>query len=94
MSKVRDQMTQESKFGEHKIVLTSGGMDMPEPIGLKLVPVDEAMNIYFYAEADSRSMSPCQHTESLLRARKYNLQRIFKEYPRLKGVKEEPVGKS
>lgn len=92
MDKFREQMSEDTKFGEHKIVLTSGGMDMLEPIGLKLVPVFESMNSNFYVVGDSRSMSPCQHTDSLLRSQKSNLQRILKDYPKLKGTKT-PVGK-
>lgn len=92
MDKFKEQMTEDTKFGEHKIVLTSGGMDMPEPIGLKLVPVYEAMHTNFYVVEDSRSMSPCQHPDSLLRSQKSNLQRILKEYPRLKRT-TSPVGK-
>ncbi|CAH3162231.1 unnamed protein product [Pocillopora meandrina] len=86
MDKFREQMTQEDKFGKHKIVLTSGGMDMPEPIGLKLVPVYEALNKNFYQLSGAGSGSPCKHTESLLRSRKDNLVQILKEYPRLKGT--------
>lgn len=92
MDKFREQMTQEDKFGKHKIVLTSGGMDMPEPIGLKLVPVYEALNKNFYQLAGAGSGSPCKHTESLLRSRKDNLVQILKEYPRLKGT-NVPIGK-
>ena len=93
MNKFREQMTEDTKFGEHKIVLTSGGMDMPEPIGLKLVPVYEAMNSNFYTLSDARFGSPCKHTDSLLRSRKSNLQRILKDYPQLKRTKA-PVGKN
>lgn len=91
MDKFHEQMTKDTKFGEHKVVLTSGGMDMLEPIGLRLVPVYEAMNSNFYIVADSRSMSPCKHTDSLLRSQRSNLQRILKEYLRLKRI-NTPVG--
>jgi len=87
MEKFREQMSEDTKFGEHRIVLTSGGMDMPEPIGLKLVPVYEALESYFYVVSDGRSGLPCKHTTSLLRDRQDNLQRILKEYPRLKRSK-------
>ncbi|KAJ7389165.1 hypothetical protein OS493_033251 [Desmophyllum pertusum] len=92
MDKFREQMSEDTKFGENKIVLTSGGMDMPEPIGLKLVPVYEAMNSNFYVVSATRSMSPCKHTDSLLRSRRSNLEKILKDYPRLKRT-ASPVGK-
>ena len=84
-------MSEDTKFGEHRIVLTSGGMDMPEPIGLKLVPIYEALESYFYVVSDGGTGSPCKHTTLLLRGRQDNLQRILKEYPRLKRSKT-PVG--
>ena len=92
MDKFREQMTEETKFGEHKIVLTSGGVDMPEPIGLKLIPIFEALKSHFYVVSDARSLSACKHTASLLMARRNNLEKILKDYPKLKNTRT-PVGK-
>ncbi|KAJ7378958.1 hypothetical protein OS493_019657 [Desmophyllum pertusum] len=36
MNRFRESMSESTKFGKHKVVFTSGGPDMPEPIGLKI----------------------------------------------------------
>ena len=92
MDKFREQMTEDTKFGENKIVLTSGGVDMPEPIGLKLIPIFEALKSHFYTVSDARSLSACKHTASLLMTRRNNLEKVLKDYPKLKNT-PKPVGK-
>ena len=93
MERFREEMSEDTKFGESKITLTSGGMDMPEPIGLRLIPIYEAMSKSFYvASASARTALPCQHTDSLLNSRRKNLKTILRDYPRVKRVKK-PVGR-
>lgn len=93
MERFREEMSEDTKFGESKITLTSGGMDMPEPIGLRLIPIYEAMSKSFYvAFASARNALPCQHTDSFLNSRRKNLKTILRDYPRVKRVKK-PVGR-
>ena len=89
----KESMSQGTKFGEHKVVFKSGGPDLPEPIGLKLVPIDEAFDVNFYSVIDAHQSTRCAHSDSLLRTRKANVQEALKEYPRLKKA-QIPVGKS
>ncbi|KAM7438653.1 hypothetical protein ABFA07_011865 [Porites harrisoni] len=89
MERFREEMSEDTKFGESKITLTSGGMDMPEPIGLRLIPIYEAMSKSFYvASASARNALPCQHTDSFLNSRRKNLKTILRDYPRVKRVKK------
>ena len=89
----KESMSQGTKFGEHKVVFKSGGPDLPEPIGLKLVPIDEAFDVNFYSVIDAHQSTRCAHSDSLLRTRKANVQEALKEYPRLKKA-QTPVGRS
>ena len=88
----KESMSQGTKFGEHKVVFKSGGPDLPEPIGLKLVPIDEAFDVNFYEVIDQHQSSRCVHSDSLLRTRKVHVQKALEEYPRLKKA-QTPVGK-
>lgn len=85
-------MSEGTKFGENKVVLTSGGPNLPEPIGLKLVPIYEAFDVNFYTVLDKHQSTRCVHSSSLLRTRRNHVQKAFREYPRLKKV-IKPVGK-
>ena len=67
-------MTNGSSFGENKVVFTSGGLDMPEPIGLKLLPIDTLFRTNW------------QYQCKRLAQRKENVKRLLKEYPALKGA--------
>ena len=92
MERFREEMSEDTKFGENKITLASGGMDMPQPIGLRLIPIYEAMTKSFYvASVSGRSALRCQQTDSLLNSRRKNLKTILRDYPRVKRVKK-PVG--
>ena len=89
----KESMSKNTKFGENKVVFKSGGPDMPEPIGIKLVPVTEAFDPAFYSVLDEQSSARCVHSNSLLKARKTAVIRALKEYPRLKNT-AKPVGTS
>ena len=89
----KESMSKDSKFGEHKVVFKSGGPNMPEPIGLKLVPIAEAFDPAFYSVLDQQKSARCVHSNSLLKARKAAVIRALKEYPGLKKA-VKPVGTS
>ena len=80
----KESMSKDSKFREHKVVFKSGGLNMPEPIGLKLVPIAEAFDPAFYSVLDLQQSARCVHSNSLLKGRKAAVIRALKEYPRLK----------
>jgi len=82
----KESMSEGTKFGENKVVLTSGGPNLPEPIGLKLVPIYEAFDVNFYTVLDKHQSTRCVHSSSLLRTRRNHTQKAFREYPRLKKV--------
>ncbi|KAJ7378963.1 hypothetical protein OS493_019662 [Desmophyllum pertusum] len=79
-------MSESTKFGEHKVVFNSGGPDMPEPIGLKLVPIYEAFDVNFYTVLDQQISARCVHSQSFVGARKNHVKKALKEYPRLKNA--------
>ena len=83
----------DTKFGEHKVVFESGGPNLPEPIGIKLVPITEAFDPAFYSVLDKQSSARCVHSNSLLKARKTAVIRALNEYPRLKKT-VKPIGTS
>ncbi|KAM7429490.1 hypothetical protein ABFA07_019668 [Porites harrisoni] len=80
----KESMSKNTRFGEHKVVFKSGGPNLPEPIGIKLVPITEAFDPAFYSVLDKRSSARCVHSNSLLKARKTAVIRALNEYPRLK----------
>ena len=89
----KESMSMDTKFGEHKVVFESGGPNLPEPIGIKLVPITEAFDPAFYSVLDKRSSARCVHSNSLLKARKTAVIRALNEYPRLKKT-VKPIGTS
>ena len=92
MKKFKEAMSESTKFGEHKVVFTSGGRDMPEPIGIKVVPIYEAFDVNFYTTLDHQNSQRCVHSQSLVGTRKEHVKKALKEYPRLKNA-VVPVGK-
>ena len=80
----KQSMSKDTKFGEHKVVFKSGGPNLPEPIGLKLVPITKAFDPAFYSVLDQQRFARCVHSNSLLKARKTAVIRALNEYPRLK----------
>ena len=79
MSKVKESMTKETSFGENKKVFTSGGADMPEPIGLKLLPISRAFDASLYEALEYKCNNLAQ--------RKSNVLQLFTKYPGLKNAK-------
>ena len=84
MNMVRNSVKSGAKFGSHKMVFTSGGPDLPEPIGLKLVPIDVALKETFYKGLDQERWSQCL---SLIKKLRLNAKNAFKAYPRLKNAR-------
>jgi len=66
------------------MVFTSGGPDLPEPIGLKLVPIEVAFKEDFYKGLDQQKWSQCI---SLLGKLRLNAKNALKDYPRLRNAK-------
>ena len=58
---------------------------MPEPIGLQLMPIDNAVEDSFFRVLDQRYR--CRG----LAQRRSNVKRILREYPRIKGA-SKPQG--
>jgi len=84
MNMVRNFVKSGAKFGSDKLVFTSGGPDLPEPIGLKLVPIDVALKENFYKSLDQQKWSQCI---PLLEKLRLNAKNALKDYPRLKNAK-------
>ena len=92
IGKVEESIKSGAKFGSDSVELKSGGPDLPEPIGLKLVPIYETFDAYFYSFPDQQPSPPCAHSQQFLETRKAHVKKLFDEYPQLKGV-SEAVGK-
>ena len=54
----KESMSKNTRFGEHKVVFKSGGPNLPEPIGIKLVPITEAFDPAFYSVLDGINGRP------------------------------------
>ena len=77
IKKLRASMTAETPFGEKKVMFTSGGPNMPEPIGLKLLSIERAFDDSFFRALDR------QYQCTNLAQRKGNVIRLLKKYPGL-----------
>lgn len=85
IKKFSESNTDTASFADNKVVFSSGGHDLPEPIGLQLIPIDEAVKDSFFNVLDQRYR--CQS----LAQRRSNVKRILRKYPRVKGV-SKPQG--
>lgn len=88
MTKFKESMSENTKFGENKVVFRSGGDDLPEPIGVKLVPIGEAFNDNFFASVKEQSNSQC--FRDIVRKRG-NMIKALHAYPKMKRA-VEPKG--
>ena len=84
MNRFRESMSESTKFGKHKVVFTSGGPDMPEPIGLKLVPIYVAFKTTFYTARKKQRSPRCVNSRSILERRTMHIKKALNKYPRLK----------
>ena len=80
VSKFKESTTDTTNFTENKVEFTSGGPDMPEPIKLKLMPIDKAVEDSFFSVLDQQYQ--CEN----LAQRKENFKKILQEYPQIKDV--------
>jgi len=80
IKKFSESNTATASFADNKVVFSSGGHDLPEPIGLELIPIDDAIKDSFFRALDQRYR--CQS----LAQRRSNVKKILREYPRLNGV--------
>ena len=92
MKKFRESMSDKTQFGENKQVLTSGGEDMPEPIAIKLVPIDVAMQTTFFRSLNRAAPQGCAFTAALLASKRAAVKKALVEYPKKKGA-IKPVGR-
>ena len=81
VSTFKESMTKGTSFGENKLVFNLGGADMPEPIGLKLLPIYRAFDATFFVALDQQY--ECKNLEQ----RKSNVLQLFTKYPGLKNAR-------
>ena len=79
VSKFKGRNEEKSKFSENKKVFISGGPGMPEPIGIKLLSISKATADNFFSALGASYK--CK-----LKQRRKNIEKVLKEYPKLKGV--------
>ena len=82
IKKFKVSNTDSTNFTENKVVFSSGGQDLPEPIGLQLLPIDNAVEDSFFSTIDQRYR--CKN----LAQRRDNVKKILREYPEIFGVAE------
>lgn len=85
INKFKESTTDTANFTENKVVFSSGGPDMPEPIKVKLMPIDNAVEDSFFSVLDQQYR--CEN----LAQRRGNVKKILQEYPQIKDV-SEPQG--
>ena len=93
MNMVEEAVKTGKTFGSNTKTLTTGTDQVPEPIGLMLMPIHEAFSSYFYQNLDQEVLGNCpkSFTETHLEKLKANVKKLLKKYPQLKGAKR-PVG--
>ena len=79
VSKLRQSSAVKSKFATNKVIFTSGGPDMPEPIGIKLLPIYKATDDSFFSKL--YGSYKCD-----LKQRRTNIKKALRVYPKVKGV--------
>ena len=76
----------ESEFGEQEVTYTIGGDDLPEPIQLKLISIEETLDEKFWGNLDelkTKSGSPCESMNRIqLPELKSNIIRALNDYPK------------
>jgi len=91
LKKFKESNTDTALFTENKVVLSSGRRDLPEPIGLQLIPIDNAVEDSFFGILGQRYR--CKN----LAQRRNNVKRILQEYPEILGVEQHialPIARS
>lgn len=83
--KFKESDIAKSEFAEYKTTFSTGGENLPAPIGLKLLPIVEAFSESHFENLDQQFQ--CEG----LTQRKTNLNKLLNEYPTLKHV-SKPYG--
>lgn len=84
MNKFKESMSDKTEFGEHKVSFTSGGLDMPEPIGIRIIPIYEAFDVSFYTKLDHQNSGRGVHSSELVGTRRERVKKALEENPKLK----------
>ena len=80
-------MSDETKFGEDKVVFTVGGDDLPEPIAIQLVPLHEALkSVYYTADVIKKLSAGCDFSDSVLKSKLAHVKTALVEYPKKMGA--------
>ena len=79
--KFKESSEDTAELTKNKVVFSSGGPDMPAPIGLKLLPIDEAFSDSYFNVLSEQFQ--CEN----LAARKENVKNLLRNYPNLKGAR-------
>ncbi|XP_078384038.1 uncharacterized protein LOC144666477 [Oculina patagonica] len=80
VNKFKESMSDTSKFTENKVEFTSGGDSLPEPIGVKLLPIHSVITDSFFSALEDKYR--CENLEQ----RRNNVKRVLKEYPEIEKV--------
>ncbi|XP_078383252.1 uncharacterized protein LOC144665838 [Oculina patagonica] len=79
--KFKESSEDSAELTKNKVVFSSGEANKPAPIGLKLLPIDEAFNASYF-----RLLSQQLQCENLAQ-RKENVKQLLTKYPSLKGAR-------
>ena len=79
-------MTTGISFGSDKVMFQCGTSNNPEPIGMRLISIDQAFDDSFFKALSKKYQ--CQN----LAQRRLNVKKILEEYPVLEGAKTYPQG--
>ncbi len=80
VKRFKDSMENTSKFTENTVEFTSGGDSLPEPIGVKLLPIHSVITDSFFSALEDNYR--CENLEQ----RRNNVNRVLQEYPEIEGV--------
>ena len=86
----KQSMKAGSRLSTKKMILTTGGEDMPEPIKVKLMPIYKAIDMDFFKDLKYPGLSDCDFPR-VIDQKSDSVKKILKKYPNLKGV-HEPEG--
>ena len=89
VSKFEESEETKKDFGEEQLTYRIGGDDLPEPIKLELMGIEETLRLKFWSNLEElKKKAPCKRmTEAKLVKFKKNMERAIKEYPGRKKVK-------
>ncbi len=80
VNRFKESMSDTSKFTENKVEFTSGGDNLPEPIGVKLLPIHSVIKESFFSALEDKYR--CENLEQ----RRNNVERVLQVYPEIEKV--------